>query len=157
MKKTVENILKIILLIVSFISFILASIYNTIFYSLISSYFIVFMLCLIHELGHILACSITKGKLIEVNLLYFNFSKNKVVIKEGFPLGGSVKFNSLKHSKLIYLMGPIFTLITFIIFLVLSILTTNILFIVITSISLINVIFVSIPTKGTDIYKIFKK
>ena len=89
--------------------------------------------------------------------MIFEVNNKGICFTNKIYFGGSISFNNSNNKKFIYLMGPIFSLLMFIISLILHLNTSNRMRGVFVLISLLSVILVSLPLKDTDIYKILKK
>ena len=150
-----KKIFTITIMIVSFVLFIVSFFKEDIINIILSIPFIVLLVDFFHEFGHILACLITKTKIVSVKVLFFEIIGNKVYFLDRIYLGGSVKFPSnSKWRSLIYLMGPIFSFFLLICSILLYIVTLHKLFIMVIFVAFVSLILVLLPIKGTDVYNI---
>lgn len=160
--KYIKIILDIFILTVIFISiffFVLSFKYPKKLYLIFSIPFICFIVCIIHELGHVFGCIFTKSQIKEVKIVFFKVSKEEISFLNKVILGGSVCFSasSSRKSKIIYMFGPIFSVILLIGSIIIYLITFNKLLIAWIIISILSVIFMLLPIKGSDIYNILKK
>ncbi len=151
------QIIKVILFIISLLSFILSFIYtDNILLIIISIPFILYLLCFVHELGHLVGCKIKKKKIKSFNIFSFRFEDNKYYIDSRLNFGGNCCFiKDDRSSKLIYLLGPFNSLIiSFISYLIYYFSNFKVMFIFFI-LSLITLICTLVPYRGSDIYNLF--
>ena len=137
--------------------FLITFFYEKIIFSILSIPFITFVVTVIHELGHLIGCLITKTKIVAFRVFFLEIDQNGVHFSNQLYLGGSMLFSkNSTNKKIIYLMGPIMSLLIFVVSLVINLITLHVASYLFVIISLLSVILVSIPFKGTDIYNFFK-
>lgn len=149
-------IFKLLMYIISFISFILCFIFDKIYLIILSIPFMLLVLCFIHEMGHYIGCKIKNKKVKYVKIFSIKYENNSITIVPEFNFGGVCSFlKDESNSKLVYILGPLFSLITVLVILFLYlIIKVNILFVLLI-LSIITLICVCIPYRGSDIYNLF--
>ena len=149
------QLIKLLIYIISLISFILSFIFDKIYLTIMSIPFILIILCFIHEMGHYLGCKIKNKKVKLIKIFSFKYENNKLMIDPKLSFGGVVSFlKDETSSKLVYALGPIFSLICSLVILLLYIfIRINILFVLLI-LSIITFFCVSIPYRGSDIYNL---
>lgn len=148
-------LIKLIIYIISFISFILSFFYNFIYLIILSVPFNLIFLCFIHEIGHYIGCKIKNKKVKLIRIFSIKYEDKKLCIVPTFNFGGVVSFlKDRTSSKLIYIMGPIFSLFISIIILLLYLIFKEVVLFVLLVLSVITLFCVSIPYRGSDIYNL---
>ena len=151
-KRSSNNILpliKLIIYIISFVSFILSFIYSELILIILSIPFILIFLCFVHETGHFIVCTIKKKKIKFIKIFSIKYENKKISIVPYFSFGGVVSFvKDQTSSKLVYLLGPIFSLFISLIILFLYLIFKEVILFVLFLLYVITLFFVSIPYKG---------
>ena len=146
---------KLMIYIASFISLILSYIKPNFFFIMFGALAVTLINVAAHELGHVLACLITKTKVNYVEVMCFRFQNGGLSISNCFSLYGRVNFVTSKFRKAIYLSGLVVSSIISIVALFLYI--YNLYPFIYLMISVICLLVVIIPIKGSDTIKLFSK
>ena len=149
------SLIKLLIYIISLISFVLSFIFDNVYLIIISIPFILVLLCFVHEIGHFIGCKIKNKDVKYIKVFSFKYEDNKISIIPGVSFGGVVSFRKdQNNSKIVYALGPIFSLIfTIIVLLLFILIRANILFVLLI-LSIVTLFCVTIPYRGSDIYNL---
>lgn len=156
MKEEVIKVIKFIYYLISLFAFVCSFFINSIILLIISFQTILMIICSLHELGHIIGCKILKKKIISVRIFSLKIEQKKVLLLSNFNFGGVCSFKKNDtSSKLVYLLGPIFSLFSLLLILFLLILLQNITLLIMLIVDFMVLIITVIPYKHSDIYKYY--
>lgn len=114
------------------------------------SVFLLYALAVLHELGHVIGCKIRKNRIVSVTLFPLAFEQKRLRFSGKFKY--SVLFETGTNDKLIYLLGPLFSVISVLFFLLFLLIEVNACTIVFFIVSLLPLIGCE-----RDLYKAFNK
>ena len=101
------KVVKVIMYSASLVSMILSFIRPTILFVIFGSLAVILINVAIHELGHVVACLITRTRINYVEIMCFKIQNKRIAISSKLSFYGRVNFVTSKYRKSIYLSGII--------------------------------------------------
>lgn len=101
------------LYLLSGISFGLSICTNRLVFSLFGIPFVLLIVSTLHELGHAFGCTINNNKITGIRTALFTFQNRNFSVNERLTFGGYCTFIKSEHDALVYLCGPLASLLCF--------------------------------------------
>lgn len=98
---------------ISGLLFVLSICTDRLVFGLLGMPFFLLAVSVIHELGHAVGCAINKNVVTSIRTALFTIEKRRVSVNEELRFGGHCAFLKSENDALVYLCGPLASLVCF--------------------------------------------